>query len=282
MKYYIITPAKNEEAFIVFTLESMVKQTLKPVKWIIVDDGSTDKTRQIIQKYSDQNNWIEIVSIDNKQERKSYGSKVIRAFNVGYKLIKDQPSDFIVKLDADLSFPENYFQSIADAFAVNAKLGICGGYIVENENDREIKASRFPRVEGAVKSVRTTCFNAIGGFLEENGWDGLDLLKALYLGWEVGNIPVNVLHHRPETAEYRSLNFFYNNGITHYRQGNDLLLTFIRTIFMLKKKPLFLAGLKYLQGYIKAWTSNEKKMVDDGFAKFIRHYHYRRILNFKR
>lgn len=282
MKYYVITPAKNEEAFIAYTLESMVKQTLKPIKWIIVDDGSTDKTREIIEKYSRLNDWIEVLTIENKQEQKSYGSKVIRAFNVGYKKIKDFDFDFIVKLDADLTFPSDYFQKIAQAFSADDAIGICGGYIVENENDRNIKASRFPRVEGAVKSVRMKCFKDIGGFLEENGWDGIDLLHAQYLNWKVANIPVNVLHHRPETAEYRSLRFFYNNGVTHYRQANDLFLTFVRALVMLKKKPYFLASFSYVRGYLNAFFSHTPKLVDDGLARFIKGYHYQRLFNFKR
>ena len=282
MKYYVITPAKNEEKFIGFTLESMIKQTLKPEKWIIVDDGSTDKTKEIVEKYTKEHSWIEIVSIDNKQEQKLYGSKVIRAFNAGYKLVKDKEYDFIVKWDADLSFPPTYFQQIADAFTNNKKLGICGGYIVEKETDVAVKSLRHPRVQGAVKSVSAKCFRDIGGFLEENGWDGIDMLHAAYLGWEVGNIPVSIIHHRIEASEYRSMKFFYNNGVTHYKQGNDLFLTFIRVIVLLKQKPYFIMSVSYLSGYLNAFFSGEPKSVDKGLAKFIRSYHYKRLLSFKR
>lgn len=282
MRYFVVTPAKNEEKFITFTLDSMVKQQLKPVKWIIVDDGSTDKTREIAEKYKKEHDWIEIISIDNKQEQKLYGSKVIRAFNAGYKLIKDEKYDFIVKLDADLSFAPEYFKDIATAFTNNKKLGICGGFIVEKESDFVTKSSRFPRVQGAIKSVKAECFRDIDGFIEANGWDGLDLLKALYLGWEVGNIPLPVIHHRIETAEYRSLKFFQSNGFTHNMQGNDWFLTFIRAIFMLKEKPYFIVSFSYLKGYIQGVFSKEPKHVDKDLAKFIRSYHYKRLLNLKR
>jgi glycosyltransferase involved in cell wall biosynthesis len=282
MRYYVITPAKNEEKFITFTLESMVKQLLKPVKWIIVDDGSTDKTKEIVEKYQKEHNWIEIVTIDNKQEQKLYGSKVIRAFNAGFKLVKDEPYDYIVKLDADLSFPPEYFKDIATAFANNNKLGICGGFIVEKESDFITKSSRYPRVQGAVKAVRAQCFKDIDGFMEANGWDGLDLLKALYLGWEVGNVPLKVIHHRIEGTEYRSLKFFQSNGYTHYMQGNDLFLTFVRGVFMLREKPYVLVSLSYVKGYFQGMFSKEPKYVDKGLAKFIRKYHYKRLLNFKR
>jgi glycosyltransferase involved in cell wall biosynthesis len=282
MKYFVITPAKNEEMFISFTLESMIKQTLKPCKWIIVDDGSTDKTKEIIGKYIKEYPWIEMVSIHNKHEQKLYGSKVIRAFNVGYKLIKDEGYDFIVKWDADLSFSANYFQTISDAFSANKKLGICGGYIVDKDINAEIKELRHPRVQGAIKSVSAKCFKDIGGFLEENGWDGIDMLHAAYLGWDVENIPLNVIHHRTEATEYRSKNFFLNNGITHYKQGNDLFLTFIRFVVLLKQKPYLIMSLSYFLGYIRSWLVREPKSVDKEFAKFIKSYHYKRLLSFER
>lgn len=282
MKYFIITPAKNEEKYIRFTLDSMVKQTLKPEQWVIVDDGSTDRTRDIAESYAKEYPWIKVVAIPNDHGKKLYGSKVIRAFNHGYNLIKDQQYDFIVKWDADLSFPETYFEQISDAFSTNKKLGICGGYIVENEYTTVIKPSRHPRVQGAIKAVSAQCFREIGGFRQENGWDGIDMLHAWYLGWEVNNIPVNILHHRIQTTEYRSCKFFRDNGITHYKQGNDLLLTLIRIIIMLKEKPYFIVSYCYLSGYLKALITREPKIVDKDFAKFIRSYHYKRLLSFNR
>jgi len=282
MNYYVITPAKNEEKYISFTLESMIAQTLKPVKWIIVDDGSTDKTKEIVEKYKKDNDWIEIISIDNKQEKKLYGSKVIKAFNFGYNTIKNNAYDFIVKLDADLSLPKNYFEEIANAFSKNKNLGICGGYVVYKESDLAQKLAQETYIVGAVKSVRAKCFHEIGGFAEANGWDGLDQLTALYRGWQVEHIPVTVIHHRAPTTEYRSLQFFYNNGVAHYRSGNDFLLTLIRSIVQLKEKPYILASLNYVRGYMKAAISKEPKLVDKPLAKFIRAYHYKRLLNLKR
>lgn len=282
MKYYVITPAKNEEKFIKFTLDSMVNQLLKPARWIIVDDGSTDNTKQIVEQYQKDHKWIDIVTIDNKQEQKLYGSKVIRAFNAGLKLIKDEQYDFIVKLDADLSFPPEYFRDIANAYTANPKLGICGGFIVEKESDFVTKSSRYPRVQGAVKAVRAQCFKDIDGFMEANGWDGIDLLKAMYLGWEIGNVPIKVIHHRIEGTEYRSMKFFQSNGYTHYMQGNDLFLTFVRGVFMLREKPHVIVSLNYLKGYFEGMFSGQPKYVDKKFAKFIRKYHYKRLLNFKR
>jgi biofilm PGA synthesis N-glycosyltransferase PgaC len=282
MKYYVITPAKNEEKYISFTLDSMIQQKIKPIQWIIVDDGSTDRTIEIVEKYQKDHLWITLISLNTKEEKKLYGSKVIKAFNAGYDLIKNAEYDFVVKLDADISFPDYYFEEIGKSFANNKKLGICGGYLCESEQDFSKVASQSTYVQGPAKSITANCFREIGGFLQENGWDGLDQLKAMYLGWEVANIPIQIIHHRKQTTEYRSLNFFYNNGITHYRSGNDFILTFIRTLVKLKEKPYFMASYNYFKGYLYAFLSRQPKLVDEKLARFIRSYHYKRLLSFKR
>ncbi len=282
MKYYIVTPAKNEEKYIHHTLKSVTQQTLKPAGWIIVDDGSTDNTLGIAEQYEKRFDWIKVISLNNKGEKKLYGSKVIRVFNFGFEQIQDTDFDFIVKLDADLTLPLNYFEEIARAFSKNQTYGICGGYIIEKERDFEKKRARQTYVQGAIKSVRMDCFNAIGGFAEANGWNGLDQLKALYMGWEVVNLPLKVIHHRPQTTEYRSIKFFENNGIAHYRVGNDIFLTLIRTLMGIRKKPYLLASLSYFRGYLKAALSKEPRLVDKHLARFIRNYHYKRLLHFKR
>lgn len=282
MNYYVITPAKNEEKYITFILESMVNQELKPLKWIIVDDGSSDRTNEIISSYQKNNDWIEVIKSNDLVQLKLYGSKVIRAFNKGYNLVKDKDFDFIVKLDADLTLPPNYFKEISNEFSKNSKLGICGGYITEQDSDLAMKMTRHAFVEGAIKSVRKECFEAIGGFLQELGWDGLDQYKARYLGWEVGNIPIQVLHHRPENSDYRSLNLFLERGIVHYKQGNDLFLTLIRSVLMLKRKPYFFGSIYYIKGYLKSVFANTEKIEDKGFRDYLRNYHYKRLFKFKR
>lgn len=282
MNYYVITPAKNEEKYITFILESMVNQELKPLKWIIVDDGSSDKTNEIISSYQKNNDWIEVIKSNDLVQVKLYGSKVIRAFNKGFNLIKDKDFDFVVKLDADLTLPPNYFKEIANEFSKNSKLGICGGYIVEKESDLKTKMARQPFVEGAIKSVKKECFIAIGGFLQENGWDGIDQLKAKYLKWDVKNIPIKVYHHRPETSEYLSLSLFFNNGATHYKLGSDFFLTLIRSFLMLRNKPYLLASFYYLKGYSQAALSRTPKLVDKELSNYIKAYHYKRLFTFKR
>ena len=281
MKYVVITPVKNERDFIRFTLDSVISQSLQPEEWIIVDDGSTDNTVEIIRSYQQQIPWIKLVQLNTHAEKKLYGSKVIHAFNEGLKNVQKK-YDFIVKLDADLTLPSNYFEEVARCFSEYPKVGICGGYTVEKQGDFEAKQKMSDYVQGPIKSVRKECFAAIGGFIEENGWDGFDQLHAMYLGWEVRHIPLAVIHHRIPTTEYRSLSLFFNNGKTHYRLGNNFFLTLVRTLFRIFEKPYILGSLSYFSGWMTSYINRAERLVDKDLAKFIRKYHYRRILSSKR
>lgn len=277
MKYIVITPVKNEEKYISFLVSSMLMQSVRPEKWIIVDDGSTDSTIEVVKQYVSCNEWIRLERLETKQEKKSYGSKVIRAFNFGLAQIDITDYDFLVKLDADLSLPPDYFLNIIEAFKSNPKLGICGGYIVENETDLEKKQKSDYFVQGALKSIRKECFKDIGGFWEINGWDGLDQHLARYNGWEIKNIDIPVHHHRPRAQDYVSNAYHFHNGVTSYKLGNNLFLTLVRLPTRIVEKPYFLGAISFLLGYIKGliW---DKRIIDAQLASFIRNYHYNRIL----
>lgn len=278
MGYLIIVPMKNEEHYIKFILESIINQSYKPSLCIISNDGSTDKTQIIAEELTKGYNFFKIINIDNQKEKRTYGAKVIRAFNEGLKNILIDNYDFIVKLDADLSLPNDYFENINNAFLENKKLGICGGIIIEKEGDFEKKINASTYIQGAIKSIRKECFSDIGGLREINGWDGFDQLYAMYKGWKIKNLPIEVFHHRPEGKEYISLKFYFNNGLTHYSLGNNLLITIIRTIFHVKKKPYFIASLVYLMGFMKGFLFVRKRYVSQSFARFTNNYQYKRIL----
>lgn len=277
MSHIVITPVKNEEKYFHFIANSMFSQSLKPTKWIIVDDGSTDNSPELIGEYTKKHNWIKYIKYDDNGEERSYGAKVIRAFNIGLRSIVNDDYDFLTKLDADLTLPSQYFNDISEAFANNSKLGIVGGVIIEKESDLETKSKKEIFVEGALKSIRKKCFEDIGGFWEINGWDGIDQHLAKYKGWQVKNLSIPVLHHRPEAHEYLSINFYFQNGISSYILGNNFFLTIIRFIMRLKEKPYIIGALSFLSGFIYA-TFTKKRLVSKEFSKFIRKYHYSRII----
>lgn len=280
MKYVIITPAKNEEKYIEFTIESIINQTIKPQEWIIVDDGSIDNTKSIIKKYENEYSWIKLIS-NNVLKKRESGAKVVQAFNFGFKFISKE-YDYIVKLDADLSLPEKYFESIIQEFSNDPKLGLCGGYILNKYDNKLIREKTADyHVRGAFKSFRKLCFNEIGGFIPVLGWDGLDEMSAMYHGWKTKTIEVPVIHHRPTQSSYSVFDIQFKIGHSAYQRRNNFLLTIFRTIYKMAKPPYFIGGIAFLFGYIKGFLKNEKAVIDKDFIRYINKYHYKRILQFK-
>jgi len=186
MNYYVIMPAHNEEAFIRLTLDSLLRQTLKPKKIIVVNDNSTDSTAKIIDEFINKTRTIIKINTHSSSEHLP-GSKVINAFNKGLSLIDDD-FDFIVKLDADLILPDNYFERIAYIFKGRPDVGIAGGFIYEEDASGLWTLNHTmdtDHVRGAFKAYSKSCFKAIGGLKAKMGWDTIDELLAQYHGTDI-------------------------------------------------------------------------------------------------
>ena len=280
MKYIIITPANNEEKYIHYTLDSVVKQTLLPEKWIIVNDGSTDNTRNIVESYTKKYSWIRLIENFNKESRAG-GTKVVKAFYIGYNTIKNRDYDFIVKLDADLTLPEDYFMNIVKYFKQNPTVGLCGGVVLNKYRNDIIKEKvAYHHVRGAFKAYRKECFEDINGLKPILNWDGIDEMTAMYKGWDVKILPLQVIHHRPTSTEInRGIKSLVFSGREYYKNGHDLLLALLKAFHIsVRKKPLVLSGLIFYFNFIYAMIKNEPKNVDKQLAKFIRNFQYNRIL----
>ena len=199
--YVIITPARDEEAYIEKTIDSVVSQTIIPREWIILDDGSTDRTGELADQAAKAHAWIKAIHRGNRGFRKA-GGGVIEAFYEGYDSILATDWQFMVKLDGDLSFGTDYFEKCFARFAVNPKLGIGGGMIYGAVNGGLLPEPHpMFHVRGATKVYRKACWEAIGGLIQAPGWDTLDEVKANMLGWETSTFnDVQVVHHRPTGA----------------------------------------------------------------------------------
>lgn len=279
MKFLIITPAKNEVDHIEGLITSIISQTLRPTKWIIVDDGSSDGMGVVIEKYAKQHDFIELLRKDSVSEVRSGGSKVVRAFYYGYEKNKHLDHDVIMKLDGDLTLPNDYFESVAKEFSIDPKLGLCGGYCAIPVNGEWIaEANAEHHVRGALKAYRKTCFEDIGGFAETWNWDGIDTMSTLHKGWHVKVIDKEVKHHRPTSSAYDPIQHAYKSGVEAYRTGSDLGLALIRAIFKLKARPYFICSFQYMKGYLSASFRNEPKVVDKELQTFIRKFTYKRVL----
>lgn len=278
-KYIIITPVKNEEKYIRYTLDSVTTQTILPEEWIVVDDGSSDNTSLIVEEFIPKFNWISLIKLNTNEEQRMGGNKVVRAFNAGYKFIKNKDWDFIVKLDGDLTLPDDYFEKIFSAFAGDEKLGICGGMILNKYSDDQLilEKTDLYHVRGALKTIRRKCWDVIGGFKEVWAWDGLDIMEARFHGWDTKSVDVNVIHHRPTSSAYNPIKQSYRNGYESYKFGNDLLLTLIRSIVRMKRKPYLITGFAFMFGFFNSWLKREPIIVSKDLARFMRKFNYARL-----
>jgi glycosyltransferase involved in cell wall biosynthesis len=277
--YVIITPAKDEAQFIENTIQSVCKQTCSPLQWIIVDDGSSDGTATIVEKYAKQHEWITLVRNASAAMPRAGGSKIIKAFNEGFKEVRSDSWGFIVKLDADLILPEKYFEEVIKCFSNDSQVGICGGYCVNQKGDAVIaeKAAEF-HVRGAFKAYRKECFEAIGGIPLVWDWDGLDQLKAMYLGWKTKVLPLAVVHCRETSSAYGKISQKHRAGREYYRMRHGAILALLKSAYYAGKKPVVLGAAVFLEGFAQAWICREKPLVSEDLGKYIRKFQYRRVL----
>lgn len=277
MKYYIIIPAYNEEAFIALTLQSIARQSLLPAKVIVVNDNSTDHTQEIVENFMKDHSWLELV---NKQSDAIHlpGSKVIQAFLAGYETL-DEDYDVIVKLDADLILPDDYFETIIDCFKEDDQVGMAGGfaYIEKDGAWRLENLTDKDHIRGAFKAYRKECFLQIGKLKPAMGWDTVDELLSNFYGWKVVTVEkLKVKHLKPTGASYNKA-ARYKQGEAFYSLGYGLIITAIASakLAMRKKKPLLL--IDYINGFFKAKFSRKPLLVTDEQAKFIRTYRWQKM-----
>ena len=277
MKYYTIIPAHNEEAFMGITLESLAAQTILPTKAVIVNDNSTDRTAAIVQQYMERYPWISLV---NKQSGAVHmpGSKVIQAFNTGYETV-DEDYDIIVKLDADLILPPNYFETVLNAFKADDKVGMAGGFAyIEKNGDWVIESlTDKDHIRGAFKAYRKACFLQIDKLRPQMGWDTVDELLCKFYGWKVVTIESLVVKHlKPTGANYNKA-ARYKQGEAFYTLGYGLFITTIAgaKLAMRKKKPLLF--IDYIKGFLQAKGSGRPLLVTNEQAKFIRNYRWKKM-----
>jgi glycosyltransferase involved in cell wall biosynthesis len=274
MKYVIVMPAYNEEGFIGRAIESIAAQTLIPQRLVIVNDGSTDRTRAIVEGYQETYPWIQLVNNDKKEQRAA-GSKVVRAFCLGYQQIQDA-YDFLVKLDADLTLPNHYFERMAAMFQADPRLGIAGGTIAIEENGEWVyeNFSDIDHVKGAFKSYRRACFEQIGGLRASIGWDTADELLARFHGWGIQVDPeLQVRHYRVLGAETGSVKIRVKVGNGMYRLRYGFFITLISAIKAgYLNKPYGITGLAVLWGWAQSFLNRDDFIVTAEEGRFIRQF----------
>ncbi|MBU3027759.1 glycosyltransferase family 2 protein [Zobellia galactanivorans] len=280
MHYYVIVPAHNEEGFLADTLNSILRQSLQPKRVVVVNDNSTDNTEVIIDQFRALSPIFTKLNTLSSTEHMP-GSKVINAFDKGLQLL-DKDYEFIVKLDADLILPDNYFEKIAYIFRGQPKVGIAGGFIYEQDETREWKLNHpmdKNHVRGAFKAYTNKCFKAIDGLRNAMGWDTVDELLAQYHGFEIyTDDTLKVKHLRPTGNAYNQKAKLLQ-GKAMYTMRYGLLITVIASLKMAFKQRKPQAFSDNLYGYLEAKKENTPFLVSKSEGQFIRHLRWKNIKN---
>jgi len=282
-KYVLITPARNEAESIELTISSVVAQTIRPVKWVIVSDGSTDGTDDIVRKYMTDHPWIELVRMPDRRERHFAGK--VHAFNAGYARVQHLEYDVIGSLDADISFDEDYFSFLLCKLTENHALGLVGTPFKDGPNS--IYDYRFVSIEhvsGACQLFRRECFEQVGGYVPVKGGciDHIAVISARMKGWKTRTFTEKVcLHHRPMgTAQDSVLMARFRNGRKDYVIGNHPVWELCRATYQMTKKPVVLGGLMLVSGYVWALMRRVERPVSPELVAFYRREQMHRLKMF--
>lgn len=277
MNYYIVIPAHNEEAFMALTLQSLADQTVLPTKAVIVNDNSTDKTADIVLAFAEKHPWISLVNATSDAIHLP-GSKVILAFQKGLATL-DNHYDIMIKADADLIFPPNYFETIINHFQSDDSIGMVGGFAYIEKNGEWLLENLTDKdhIRGAFKAYRKATFEQIGGLKPAMGWDTVDELLCKFYHWKVvTDASLKVKHLKPTGANYNKT-ARYKQGEAFYTLGYGFLITTIASLklAMRKGKPLLFAD--YIKGFWKAKSAKKPLLVTEEQARFIRKYRWKKM-----
>ncbi len=276
-KYVIITPVKDEETFFPKTTESVLNQEIKPEKWIIINDGSTDRTGELVSRLERENSWITGIHLESGSERKPGGESLI---NRGLQNLRLKDFDFFVRMDGDLSFENNYFKRLFFEFQKNPKLGIASGVCFVPLGGR-LKQEKHPRfhTRGPLKTYRIQCFFDIGGLESDLGWDTVDEVKANMLGWQTRSFPeLKILHLRKTQTASGVLRGKRTLGITDYYLGYHPLFMLLKSMRHMALPPYFLGGIHLFAGFLSGYLKGRKQIDDLNFIKYLRKQQFNKLI----
>jgi len=278
-KYVVITPVRDEEAYLEKTIESVTSQTILPTEWIIVNDGSTDRTGVIADAAASKCPWLKVVHRQNRGFRKA-GGGVIEAFYDGYAELNCNGWDFIAKLDGDLSFEKDYFSRCFDIFRENPKLGVGGGVIL-NLIEGSLIPEKHPlfHVRGATKIYRRACWEAIGGLILAPGWDTLDEVKANMMGFETrAFLDLKVVHYRYTGAADGTWKNSVKNGLANYISGYHPIFMLFKCLKRAVARPYIIHAAGLLYGFISGYAKRIPQVADPALIDYIRREQVKKLL----
>jgi poly-beta-1,6-N-acetyl-D-glucosamine synthase len=276
--YVVVTPVRDEEEFLPRTIESMVHQTILPRQWIIVDDGSRDRTLAIIAAAVSRYSWIRAASRTDRGFRQ-WGAGIIEAFYAGFNACTDHDWTFLCKLDGDLSFSPDYFESCFRKFEQDSRLGIGGGVLYHRENGRMVlEETPAFHVRGGVKIYRRACWDALGGLWIGPGSDTVDEVKANMLGWTSRSFEdIPLTHHRFTGASWGRWNSLIKDGKIDYVTGYHPLFVTAKVFRRTLRRPYGLGALAHLYGYLSACRTRLTRVDDAQLIAYLRQQQLARL-----
>jgi len=271
--YVLMTAAYNEEAYIEKTIQSVLSQTRLPKRWVIVSDGSVDRTDEIILAYAEKHDFIRFLRVPRAPGR-SFASKVV-ALQGGSRLLQDVPFDFIGNLDADISVDPSYFESLMEHFEIDPKLGIASGFVSDKKGEdyQSNTTNRVYSVAHGAQLVRRECYEAIGGYavLKYGGEDWHAQVSAMMNGWAAKAFPeLNMLHHRPTGDGDNVLPYKFREGRMDYSLGSDPLFEVFKCAQRIVERPFFTGGMARLAGFVWSSIRRDRRPVSSEFVAFLR------------
>jgi len=270
LSYVLVTAARNEEKLIEQTIQSVCSQTTLPKKWVIVSDGSTDGTDDIVRKYIPDHPWIELVRMPEHRDR-HFAAKV-QCFNAGYERLQSETFDLVANLDADITFDEGYFAFLLTRFAADSRLGVAGTPFVEENTSYDFRFSNVEHVSGACQLFRRECFEEIGGYVQVKGGgiDWIAVTTARMKGWKTRTFAERAcFHHRPMgTASSGKLTAVFRLGRQDYYLGGHPLWQLFRGFYQMARRPYVLGGLVLVAGYCWAWVRGVQRPVSVELIQF--------------
>ncbi|MEO8662679.1 MAG: glycosyltransferase family A protein [Bryobacteraceae bacterium] len=287
VKYLVITPARDEAQHLEETIRCMVRQSIRPVKWVLVNDGSSDGTAAIIDSWASREPWIIAVHLPDRRGQsnapnrgqRALKAKEIEAFYEGFGFVASEAWDFIVKLDADLGFEPDYFERCFAKFRDEAGLGVGGGVICHLDGE-QLQVERTPRfhVRGATKIYKRACWEAIGGVINGAGWDTVDEVKANMLGWATRSFEdLRVIHYRHTGAANGVWNNAVKNGAWNYSVGYHPLFMVVKCAKNIFDRPFGIRGIGLFWGFVGGYLRRLPQLDDVRVIRYLRQQQIRKL-----
>jgi glycosyltransferase involved in cell wall biosynthesis len=286
LNYALITPAWNEETHLKGLIQSVTRQTILPVRWVIVSDGSTDRTDEIVRSAASRFPWIVLLRLERDPDRHFAGKA--HAVNAGYAWLRDLAFDLIGNLDADITLPVDFYEFLHSKFEEMPKLGVAGTPFIEEGNaggshSYGHKFADLNHVSGACQLFRRRCFDDIGGYrpIKGGGIDWVAVTTARMSGWTTRTfLERTCSHHRAMgTADRNRIRARFRHGQEDYHVGNHPIWEVARSLFQMKNSPLVLGGLSLMAGYIWGWFSRRSNPIPQDLRMFHRREQMQRLCN---